>query len=62
MKFKSIDNLDFFKIAEGSAFYPSAIYTDKWIEIIYMTADDVGNFSVGGNGFRELIDKHYRMQ
>lgn len=35
-----------FKIAERSAFYPPTIYIDKWTEIIYVSVDDVGNFSV----------------
>lgn len=51
-----------FKIAERSAFYPPTIYIYKWIEIIYMSVDDVGNFSVGESGFRELLNKHYCIQ
>lgn len=35
----------FFKKAEGSAFYHSAIYIDKWTKIIYMSVEDVGSFS-----------------
>lgn len=36
----------FLKKAEGSAFFHSAIYTDKWTKIMYTSVEDVGSFSM----------------